>query len=236
MQYKQPQRSSHSIATSSSSLRQSAWPDNALANCWFSSVYVTIDCIQYQPLPDLCVTTVGREQGVSMPPCQVLQVRTQHRRTLRFPTALRSMATDAGYKRCFPPALDLCHDPVFDNCYMPEIQLSNPRKRQRTEQRPLQLNGTLQAQLKKQKLSYPATGFQPPAAFWDNLSKLWLTKGALEELDRRNIQAAPNPLRPSYRRLHRPITRRALDEWKKNRPPTQSAAEFLSNCTSRCLK
>jgi hypothetical protein len=43
------------------------------------------------------------------------------------------MATNAGYKRCSPPALDLAHDPVIDYYYVPELQVSNLRKRQRTE-------------------------------------------------------------------------------------------------------
>ena len=55
---------------------------------------------------------------------------------------------------------------------MPKLQLSNPRRRQRTELGALQL--------KRQKLDYPTTESQPPA-FWDSLSKIWLTKNALRE-------------------------------------------------------
>ncbi|KAF2807518.1 uncharacterized protein BDZ99DRAFT_338517, partial [Mytilinidion resinicola] len=58
-------------------------------------------------------------------------------------------------------------------------------KRQRSE-RP-QPNGISQSASKKQRLSHPS-GSQPPAAFWDNLSKIWLTKRALREQDRRNPQ------------------------------------------------
>ena len=127
-------------------------------------------------------------------------------------------------------------NPVINDCHMPKAQLSNSRKRQRSEQCPLQLNGTSQPLSKKWRLSHPS-GSQPPAAFWDNLSKIWLTKRALRELDRRNTQSAPSPPRPSYRRRpHRPVTRRALAELKNNRRPTQSAADFLCHCAPRWLK
>ncbi|KAL9618420.1 MAG: hypothetical protein Q9160_006861 [Pyrenula sp. 1 TL-2023] len=38
----------------------------------------------------------------------------------------------------------------------------------------------------KQQSQFNQTDFQPPSSYWDNLSKIWLTKGALKELDRRN--------------------------------------------------
>jgi len=89
--------------------------------------------------------------------------------------------------------------------------------------------------LKRQKLNhsiYEAQS-QPPVAFWDNLSQLWLTKRALRELNRRNTQAAPSP--PSSRqRSHRPLTRRTPAELKKN--PIQSASHFIDHCTAKCLK
>ena len=78
----------------------------------------------------------------------------------------------------------------------------------------------LQPRSKRQKLSYPS-GSQPPVAFWDNLSKVWVPKRALRELDRSN---AALPL--SYRCPPRPIKR-----------PTQSTTtDFLSQCGRRCLK
>lgn len=116
---------------------------------------------------------------------------------------------------------------------MSEPQLSNPRKRQR----PLQPNGTSQPQSKKQKPSHPTDGSQPPAAFWNNLSKVWLTRRALRELERRNTRPALSA--PCYlkRRPHRPLTRRALAEQRKNsQEPAQPATEFLSSCTPNCLK
>jgi hypothetical protein len=45
---------------------------------------------------------------------------------------------------------------------------------------------------KKQKINYPS-GSQLPAAFWDGLTKLWLTSNALRELDRRNSLQSQQP-------------------------------------------
>ncbi|ERF69373.1 hypothetical protein EPUS_08645 [Endocarpon pusillum Z07020] len=156
-------------------------------------------------------------------------------RKLEFqPSALRGMTTDAGYKRCSPPALGLLHDPVVDGCYMPESQISNPRKRQHTEQYALQPNGTSQPQLKRQKLNHPTTRSQPPA-FWDNLSRTWLTRGALRELNRRNNQPASSQPRSQHRRTRRPVTRNFLAELKK----TQFVSDYLRHCepgTSKDIK
>ncbi|OJD27311.1 hypothetical protein ACJ73_01304 [Blastomyces percursus] len=60
---------------------------------------------------------------------------------------------------------------------------------------------------KRQKLDAPAP------AYWDNLSKIWLTKDALEELDRRNS-------RPKPPRNH----------------PFQFAPAFLRDCAPACSK
>ncbi|KAL9120286.1 MAG: hypothetical protein Q9187_003157 [Circinaria calcarea] len=149
---------------------------------------------------------------------------------------LEFQPSSAGCKRYSPPALNLPHEPVIDDCYMPELPLSNPRKRQRTEPCALQLNGTSQPQLKRQKLNHPTTGSQPPSAFWDNLSKTWLTRGALRELNRRNNQPASNQPRSQHRRARRPVTRNFLAELKKDRRVTQSASEFLGHCESETLK
>jgi hypothetical protein len=58
----------------------------------------------------------------------------------------------------------------------------------------------------------------PPPAFWDNLSKVWLTRRALEELDRRNAQSASNqsPVQP---RVKKPRTRSAVREFKQKAQP-----------------
>jgi hypothetical protein len=136
-------------------------------------------------------------------------------RRLRMPAILQGITSGAGYNRRSPPALDSSGDPVVDDCHMPEPRLSNPRKRQRLEQHPLQPDGTSQPLLKRQKRSHPTSGYQPPAAFWDNLSKIWLTKRALREFDRRNSQLAPSPPRSLYRRPHGPVTRRTLKDIKR---------------------
>jgi hypothetical protein len=108
---------------------------------------------------------------------------------------------------------------------MPEPHPSNPRKRQRSGRRPPPESA--QPVSKKQKLNHP-NGYHPPAAFWDNLSKIWLTRRALEEFDRRNTQ-------PTHRsRSDRRVTRRAVAEWKdkeENWEPIQPAADFLTRCS-----
>jgi hypothetical protein len=104
-----------------------------------------------------------------------------------------------------------------DGCHMP-----NTLKRIRLEQLPpLEL---VQPLSKKQKLNY-LSRYHPPTAFWDNLSKIWLTRRALEEFYRRNTQ----PARCS--RSDRRVTRYAVAKWKhkeENWGPTQPTADFLT--------
>lgn len=80
---------------------------------------------------------------------------------------------------------------------------------------------------KKQKRSHPSESLFPPA-FWDNLSKVDLTRRALEELHRRNSH-------PPYGRPARPLTRRVRAELRSVRP-AQPAASYLCHCGSRTLK
>ena len=96
--------------------------------------------------------------------------------------------------------------------------------RQRTVAGALQLNGTSQPQLKRQKLNHPTTVSQPPSAFWDSLSKIWLTKSALRELNCRNSQPISSQPRSQSRR---PVTRNFFAELKRSRRVTQSASDFL---------
>lgn len=109
--------------------------------------------------------------------------------------------------------------------------LSNPRKRRPTKQNLLQQNETSQPQLKRRKFGHHSSRSFPPPAFWDSLSKIWLTKGALKELDRRNTQPVSNPPSPCQR-AYRPVTRRFFTTLK----PTQSVYDFLHSCTPRTLK
>ncbi|EGC47008.1 conserved hypothetical protein [Histoplasma capsulatum var. duboisii H88] len=68
---------------------------------------------------------------------------------------------------------------------------------------------------KRQKLDAPAS------SYWDNLLKIWLTKDALEELDRRNSRLKPP------QNHHRPVTRRFCTELKKRCNPFQFVLDFL---------
>ena len=76
----------------------------------------------------------------------------------------------------------------------------------------------------------------PPRAFWDCLSKIWLTKDALRELNRRNRQSTSGKPRPLSPQAARPVTRHLSAELKSKRHVTQSASDFLRNCAPRTLK
>lgn len=117
---------------------------------------------------------------------------------------------------------------------MPEAQLSDPRKRRNPEQLPPQQKRTSHVS-KKQKCSHPS-GSQLPPVFWDNLSKIDLTKRALGELDRRNIQVAIRSHPTRHPRLRRQITRSALARLKKGFQPAQPAADYLCHCGTKTLK
>jgi len=112
------------------------------------------------------------------------------------------------------PHLPMSPDSTSYARYLP---LPRPRKRQRPE--PPEKTGTSQPPPKKQRLNHPS-GSQPPSAFWDNLSKLWLTKRALRELGRRNSQTAPSPSRSPHRRDYQ----------------VAYCTDYLSRCTPRILK
>lgn len=109
---------------------------------------------------------------------------------------------------------------------MSEAQLSIPRKRPDLEQ-PTHVS-------KRQEPSH-ASGFRFPPAFWDNLSKIDLTRRALEELDRRNTQAAlesPPPCLPPTQQ----ITRCGLAELMKSSQPLISPTEYLRHCETSELR
>lgn len=86
------------------------------------------------------------------------------------------------------------------------------RKRQRSRSRSESSSVEL-SQGRKRQSSHP------PAEFWDNLSKIWLTTGALRELDRRNSS-----------------TRVYHAESKKERENLQFAPEFLRDCSPTSLE
>lgn len=121
---------------------------------------------------------------------------------------------------------------TFKTCQMSgQQQLSNSYKRRPKEQHPLQQDQTSQPQLKRQRLSYHSPGSSPRPEFWDNLSKIWLTKSALKELDRRNTQSVPNPPSP-YQQVHQPVTQHFFANLK----PIESVDDFLRNCSLRTSK
>ncbi|KAG9229574.1 hypothetical protein BJ875DRAFT_507856 [Amylocarpus encephaloides] len=91
---------------------------------------------------------------------------------------------------------------------------------------------------KRQKPKYPR-GSQPPTSFWDNLSKLWLTKRALKEFDRRNTQLTSSVRHSLSRQAHRQVTRQSIAKWKQkeeNWEPTEAAANFLARCSTGRLE
>ncbi|KAF3492125.1 uncharacterized protein GIQ15_01642 [Arthroderma uncinatum] len=72
---------------------------------------------------------------------------------------------------------------------------------------------------------------QPTSAYWDSLSKIWLTKDALEELDRRNRASGNIPESPYFR--HRPLTRQ-LQARLERRHQTLTL-DPLINCKAESL-
>lgn len=114
---------------------------------------------------------------------------------------------------------------------MLESPLSSPRKRQCPE--PPEQTETSQPLFKKQRLTHSG-GSQPPSAFWDNLTKLWLTKGALRELDRRNSEAV-DLSHLSRQRDHRPVTRKFI-AGQKAKYQTIHCTDYVSRCTPSILK
>jgi hypothetical protein len=86
-------------------------------------------------------------------------------------------------------------------------------------------NQTFHPPLKRRKLDRAVFDAQnqPPTTFWDSLSKIWLTKRALKELDRRNagtVGELPCFEREDTKRL----TRGGLAEWKRRTRPASVPA------------
>ena len=103
--------------------------------------------------------------------------------------------------------------------------LPDVRKRQRSE--PSHLTP------KKRRLS----DSQPQAAFWDRLSKIWLTKRALRELDRRNSQSTQVLFDSSHERARRqPASRDFLAQSDRSCQITQDAADYIRYCGPKVLK
>ncbi|KAF2013444.1 hypothetical protein BU24DRAFT_394246 [Aaosphaeria arxii CBS 175.79] len=75
-----------------------------------------------------------------------------------------------------------------------------------------------------------------PPAFWDNLPTVYLTKRALRELNRRNVEAAQSPVYPPHQHAHRSVTRKGTAKRRNSCVSVQSTSDFLSTCTATTLK
>ena len=122
------------------------------------------------------------------------------------------------------PLLMLSRVPQRPQYGMHKVQLDNPRKRRKSEYQTLQPAQSLLHISKKQKKSHN-NGSQFPPAFWDNLSKIYLTRRALKELDRRNSQADLDS-RPNYQQLHRAI----LAKVRKTSQTLTLIIDYLRHC------
>jgi hypothetical protein len=96
----------------------------------------------------------------------------------------------------------LCRISATRVFYMSNPQLYNPRKCQRKES-PIQRNEASQPESKRQKHSHQLPRSHPPPVYWDKLSKIWLTKDALRELERRNTQSIVRSSHTHYQRAHK---------------------------------
>ena len=94
-----------------------------------------------------------------------------------------------------------------------------PRKRQNLE---VSQKDTPKPQVKRQKLNHQEAESEANPAFWDTLSKIWLTKRALKELDRRNQYQA------AFQRAH-------FTQYGKHYTAS-SIVDFYSNCDTYDLK
>lgn len=110
---------------------------------------------------------------------------------------------------------------TFDH-HMPCSVTSDSSRKRRQPEDPYDTSRRLS---KRQKPSWPAP------AYWDNLSRIWLTKRALKELDRRNgCVGLPQ-------KRHQPFFSRPLHrEPKKHREPSQLVPDLLGGCSPACLK
>lgn len=118
-----------------------------------------------------------------------------------------------------------------------ESQIRNPRKHQRSEQPLPQLNKSSQSLLKRKMQRHPHRGERDrtPPEFYDNLSKLWLTKGTLREFDRRNDLSASSPP-SSLQSIHKSFNPHTPVQPKQKTLLTPSPSEFLNHCPSNCLE
>ncbi len=72
-----------------------------------------------------------------------------------------------------------------------------------------------------------------PSLFWDGLSKIWLTKDALREFDRRNSNSIDHSI---SRPTDRPATPTSLTRRLNRHQRKRTADVFLHDCTPESLK
>ena len=109
------------------------------------------------------------------------------------------------------------------------LQISNQRKRLKRS-----LNEDIEPRPKKSKLCSP-THSTSPANYLDSLSKIWLTREAVTELNRRTKQVRSNhEHRPAGRRpLTRSFRAHLRDKLCSTRTP---ASYFVQHCTPETLE
>jgi hypothetical protein len=145
-------------------------------------------------------------------------------------TSYSSVFCDSDRRFHFTGAVHMTHNM---NAYTPTaLRLSLGRRTSGPEP---EQTGTSQPLFKKQRLYYPES--RPPPAFWDNLTKLWLTERALRELDRRNSQITPSLSHSPYRYglARQPVTRNSIAE-QKNNCQLAYCTEYLFRCTPGILR
>lgn len=95
-----------------------------------------------------------------------------------------------------------------------------------------------QPEPKRRKLDDHLIDKAPTAHYLDTLSKIWLTKEALKELNRRTRQVRPpSKGRLGPQRRHRPLTRGFHHELRSRiRSTSTPASEFLKSCSPESLR
>lgn len=102
---------------------------------------------------------------------------------------------------------------------MHQSKASYPQKRKSSE---TSQENTAKPRAKRQKIDSRGAEIEANSAYWDNLSRIWLTKQALRELDRRNQSRATFP--------------RACVTQRINNHIISSVEEFYDSCDTYDLK
>ena len=118
-------------------------------------------------------------------------------------------------------------------CMSNKTQLQNAHKCKAAELSMSQNKNYSEGGSKIQKRNHPSASQFPPE-FWDNLSKIDLTRRALQELDRRNVQSVlrsqsitPSSSSSSSRP---PVAPHAAFRRRKDPQPIRKPTEYPSRC------